>query len=392
MAGEEVAPGIAGDLAEIGKAIGSLFGEEGMGGFFTHLMNAADGVGVFLIIYALMMFVSQVTIFRSDEHKKYAHMFGIGVSLIAVGIPQIYAFLVGFLAGTFLQLILILFVVFAIIILLNVLNKHRHQAKEGATSAAIKSVEKSGEFAKVNNETRAGRRLMRRERRARGDTSNSIKELSKVAHDHMNLIKVMEDQLANAATLQSKGESTRAVRQGILDRMSSFVASLHREHKSLKTLNTEIKQLESITFREFKLDKIEKNDYGDLISSIKSKAGMMGPLTSIQERKIQEYGFKALQLDKEKISILKQMEALILDATSNESQTESLQQRLTGALESGNISEASAALGSIKVHLQKIEDDDRKLRADINRVKSLIVEIRDFHNAETALINEIKNP
>ncbi|MBN1175160.1 hypothetical protein JXA48_00810 [Candidatus Woesearchaeota archaeon] len=392
MAGEEAATGILSDVNEIGQALGSLFGEEGIKGFFTHLFNAVDGIGVFLIIYGLMMFVSQITLFKAEEHKKYSHMFGIGIALIAITNKKIYSLLVDLMAGTLLTLILILFVVYAIIILLTHLKKVHNEAKEGAFKSATRSTAAAGEFAKVNNETRASRRLMRRERRARGDTSESIDELSSAVGNHMHLIQVMEQQLSHAATLQSKGESTRAVRQGILDRMSSFVASLHHEHKSLKALNVELKNLETLSFREFKLDQIEKNDYSHLISRLQSKAGVVGPIPVTTETKIKDYGFKALQLDKAKVQLLKQMESLVMDANSNESQTDSLQQRLTGALESGNISEASAALGSIKSHLQKIEDDNAKLRADINKVKALIVEIRDFHNAETALVDEIKNP
>jgi len=385
-----VAQGIAGDFASIGKALGSLFNGGGFDKFFEYLFDAVPGIGVFLIIYALMMFVSKITLFREPEHHKYAHMVGIGIALIGITNDSIYTFLVDFLAGSFLQLFLILFVVFGLMISLNYLKKHLHIAREGNANAAAKDALARTEEKKALTEFNATEQLDYIELSAEMKANKTAENLDAVNNDALKLVDEMQGQLSHAAALQSKGESTRAIRQGILDRISSYVSSLHNEFKSLNTLKKELNSLELASFKELK---IEKNGDVDVkhLTAILNKDPQLKKTIRQNNGVVLKYVQQVKQLELSRQSMLKRINSLIDEMVDVEKKTDSLRSELTRSLESGNIAEASSVLGAIRDHLNRIKKDDGLLRSEISNVAALTKQIENFHKVELKeLVVELK--
>lgn len=384
--------GIGQDLASIGKALGSLF-QGDFPGFFTHLMNAAPGVGVFLIIFALMKFVSEITIFKSEEHKKYANMFGIGIALIAVMNTRVYTILVNLVGGSFVILLLILFVVFGFIIAFNKIRTHASEGKTDLNNALANEHESSALESKARNEKRATNRLSRRERVSRRNSKKVTKRLRKSSNDSMKLIDQMLLEITNIEDLQSKGESTKSLRQGVASKISSFTSDLSHELKNVNELRNSIKRLEKYDYMGLNLDFKGSNQFKTAFNHLQTThEGIEGKYdVKKHQDKIKNYLNRAIQLEQRKREFENNMEGKISDLESKIHDVEPHKSNFIHALDSGRISEAKSHLLKIKEDLEAVMRDDDAFSGELDVIRKLDQELDAFHNAEFKLLKKDLN-
>lgn len=380
---------IANDLAHIGNAFAALFGEGGFPVFFKELLLSFRGVGVFLVIYGLMMFISKITIFKSEEHHKYAHMFGIGIALIAISNNKVYDLLVGTVAQTFLQIILIMVVVFGIIILLNYLNKHRHEASAGAITAKSTAVSAKGEYHaamseknKLKNESQAQKRLNLREKRGMANTVFTTTKLRMSRNNADALLKTMENEISRISSLQSAHEPTDNLRKSIFDKLNAFVAHLHKDNKHLKKLQKLISDLNSTNIKGLIEDKDEQKVEKSFQAHIRSLSGEK----TINDDAIQAHFISAISLEKKKQQLLSAAKADIKDAERTTGDLESGKSALSAALSSGDIAAISSALSTIRERFARIKRDEDLLYQHILAISRLSDEIDNHHFKEQQLL------
>lgn len=376
---------ILNDVGHIGDAFSVLFRTGDIGGFLKELFQAADGIGVFLIVYGLMVYISKITIFKSPDHGKYAHFFGIGVALIAVTNNQVYSILTNLLAGSFLVFIIIIFVVFGLIIFINKMRSSNYETKTEMRHNQAASAEATRDSTKILNEVGATERLANREHSTRVKTRTGLMDLKNVSNNSKRLIAEMRMQLGRAGTLQSQGESTRQLRQGILDRISTFSGSLKEEHTYLTKLKSAISELRKLSIKELELDNqgiMLDHRLDAILADLSKNDTHFDKDELVNSQHLKAYIGKIHQLESNKKQIEDQMVPLINNAEDNVSQIELLQKDFVKSLSRGDIAASLNALNAIDLHLNKINEDDDRLAQEVSSVESQMNELADLHNAE----------
>ncbi|MFW6378870.1 MAG: hypothetical protein ACOCZV_02510, partial [Nanoarchaeota archaeon] len=130
-------------LTLIAQSFTHLFsGDVGM--FLAHIVMTAPAVGIFLLIFVLGKYISNITLFRKSENKSYETLFGLGFALIGM-FSGGYSAIMGIFGNGLLTIAVVLIFIFAIIILFRKLQTNNaHQGKEFADASGAEFDSRSG--------------------------------------------------------------------------------------------------------------------------------------------------------------------------------------------------------------------------------------------------------
>ncbi|MGE0792883.1 MAG: hypothetical protein AB7V77_01730 [Candidatus Woesearchaeota archaeon] len=82
--------------------------------FFDKMLSSVALLGIFMIIYVIARYASEITLFKAPEHKRFAHIFGIAFGILGVFTSPISNFLKFLLGDIFLSLLFIALIIFTI--------------------------------------------------------------------------------------------------------------------------------------------------------------------------------------------------------------------------------------------------------------------------------------
>lgn len=196
-------------------------------------------VGIFLVVYALMVSILKISLLKDDEHKSMRNMFGIGVGLIAVATPSVFRLIANLLGGSFITILILLIVVFGIWIAVIKFRGHTYSAgsdleqqRGGYLRSKAERIEKQRETNAINQEKKFDNALYSQEDKvieeAEEDITEEIKEAESL-HDQLIAINGMLGKMAKI----SDSESRSKFKNIILSQVSVFTHLLNEEMKQI---------------------------------------------------------------------------------------------------------------------------------------------------------------
>ena len=114
---------VRGDLQSFTSAFQSLF-DGNPDGMIDGLVGAMPLFGLILVVYAFAFFLLVLTIFNHKDHRRYANMVAIGLSLLGLAQQKVYDAILAW-STTFITLTFILAIIFMIVMFIN-FNRRRH--------------------------------------------------------------------------------------------------------------------------------------------------------------------------------------------------------------------------------------------------------------------------
>jgi len=114
---------VRGDLQSFTSAFQSLFNAD-PDGMIDGLVGAMPLFGLILVVYAFAFFLGVLTIFNHKDHRRYANMVAIGLSLLGLAQQKVYDAILSW-STTFITITFMLAIVFMIIMFINN-NRRRH--------------------------------------------------------------------------------------------------------------------------------------------------------------------------------------------------------------------------------------------------------------------------
>lgn len=110
---------VQGDLSGLTSGLIDLV-RGNVSSFVDGLVGALPLIGLFLVVYGLVFFLAEITIFKdaSDNHKKYSNLFALGIALLGLAQQGVYNIILSW-SALFLQVAFIVALVFMFLIFLN---------------------------------------------------------------------------------------------------------------------------------------------------------------------------------------------------------------------------------------------------------------------------------
>ena len=223
-------------------------------------------VGVFLIILALMMVISRLTLFRKEEHQKFAWYFSVGFALIGSFTAPVFALVSGFLGGTFLEIIIILFFIYAVIAIVYKLRSATSSAAAESNQARTsrydsrkdRIIAKKGSM-KEQHDADLEKRLEGREKRATNSVLNTLDKVTNFS-SWRDAIAELERLLGRYAQVRGTAAAGE-LKQALLSKASALTGKIKKEFANLEAARTAIKTLETYVNKGIGLYKDENEHF-----------------------------------------------------------------------------------------------------------------------------------
>lgn len=388
-----------------GVAFGYLF-QGDLGGFLDALlMGPAYLVATFLILYGLMLFVGRISIFRSEEHKKYAQFFAVGIAIIGTISGPIFNLITQLLSGTFLLIILILFIIYAIMIFVKHLrtahaksstdlrtemtNFHRAEAEMEAARRDEK---------KVEHDNRLSDKMEKREEDALDDVDNDLKKDWAVKGKVQDMFTKYREWLHQLMALDPNSEPARSIRQRLLAQSAAFTGLLKKEELDASEIKHIIERLEVLVNEEGKIELDERryldhiNDqihqsYKDLPAKDQKDVDIDKRILEVEGLiiRIQQAHQKLHDREKE---LLRRAELIDGQELTDVRHLEAEMVTLTEALHDGDSRAALNALNSMESMHSKITKEETEIKYIVDEFKKIERQVNTLTNREKKLIRE----
>ncbi len=378
-------------LNEFAKAVKALLNAD-LNGFIDHLVLSLKGIGAFLILLGVLLFASKKTVFRDPKHHKYAVVFSIGVTLIALAEGSIFNWLL-VLSGPVLSFILVAIII-AFIWEGIATWRHGHAAAAEASAelnSALRQAkeaekEKIGaeiELSKMKSQLSAEEEVEKQEERM---ISNARRELDRIRTSTRNiierLIKIAEvlRRVANIRDL----EHQRQAKEQILRELQAITSTLAQEAKPSTHLHEYLERINQWLASEFSTSNPRQ---------IKQRvSALVGYESANQnrdvERLLKQITTKIQNTRKKILDLQLRAKKTIEKLDNSYYQFHNELQTLINALGSGNF---SGATRSIETAIRIKKDELRLLDEERATLQSEIAQIENEEGAIENLKREIQD-
>lgn len=182
-------------------------------------------VGLVVIVFGLMFFITKISIFKSPEHDRYARMIAFGVALIGLAQQSVYNTILG-LSTSFLILVFILAVVFIFIMFVNYNRKAHLESYTELHKITGQALSAKQDLSKIKNELRHEQNLRDKTDRDLEILNTELNSTNKLVGDELSQVDRLADLLRKATAAYQTGNSP-AVNQ--------YVTALSKDLGSLIT-------------------------------------------------------------------------------------------------------------------------------------------------------------
>lgn len=239
------------------------------GSFVDGLIAAAPVIGLFVVVFGLMFFLTKITLFKDEEHSKYARMIAIGIGLIGIAQQSVFNAILGW-STTFLTLAFILFMIFMFIIFLNHSRKnHYHTSKEMYAAQSEFFSSKSDakkarkDLNKVTHELELDSKLYTKAERDLASLNSDLQDLDHLRGDELRQVDNLANLLRKASAAANRGETNQvhAYVQALTREIGALVTTMqhegHDDSKARKLLN-DIREHLAYAFKDEKTELSEE--------------------------------------------------------------------------------------------------------------------------------------
>ena len=383
-------PTPAEQLTGLAKGIAAIFVGD-FGAFIMGVFGAITVIAIFLIVWQLFTFIFEKTVFsiggESDSGKKYANWIGIGMGLLAVGVPHIYKFIYGFFGGFGMVVFVILVIAFAL--WKFVLSNRGDMAKENAR------------FNQNETENLKAKQLRKKEesdltlqkkddRWVKKDIEKGQKMLKNDFNEYMSAKQIIDKMKMLFAQLASPNVNRPAqaqIQHQLMAKASAFAGIIKHSRKDFKKMDQLIVQTEKLEFKGMAVESNETKIAKHLIADFKKTHST---LATKEKALIQKFVSEALIVDKRRLEVTKHIEKIDVDALQTDDRLEKEIKNLQQALNNGQFAEANTYLVDIETAYRQVGLDEQKLDALYENLIKYDSEKKAIDKKLTALEKDFK--
>jgi hypothetical protein len=203
-----------------------------VGVFVDGLLAAAPVIGLFVVVFGLIFFLTKLTLFKDDAHSKYARMIAIGIGLIGIAQQSVFNTILGW-TTIFLTLGFIAAIIFMFVMFINhgrkshyKMNKEMFGAQKGFLESKSNAQKAKREFTKVEHELNLDNKLYSKTERDLGSLNSDLKDMTKIYGDELRQANRLAELLRKATAAANRGDK---------DEVHGYVRALSRDLGSLIT-------------------------------------------------------------------------------------------------------------------------------------------------------------
>ncbi len=365
-----VAAELVNGIEYLGQAIGDLF-QGKFNAMLVNLLNAGTVVGIFLIIMFLMKFVLEISIFRNQEHKKYATWMAVGIALIGIMNDHLFTFIYKIFAGSLPLILLILLVVFAIIIFINRLRKEHYSASSEMHQAHTEALSARKDLSKEDHDLRLQEKMENREFGAIQNAEHIVdEELAQVRnlHEMIEKLRALLGQLAQV-TNQAQAQQLRATLLRGAQALPNLVA---QDYTDEEKLDKSLQKLQTDLYAELRTDGNENLEIHHLHehlaqqlsdeSHLNIEASKEKVMSNEGEAKLQQFLLQIQQLDQQRKKLASELDTIDRNELGQTKQLQNAVAQLINTLNEGNVNQALTELATLEQLIGTESAESRKLR------------------------------
>lgn len=396
-------------LKNTGEGFAKIFQGDIGGALATFLSGGTVYlVGAFLVIFGLMQLITKMTIFKDDEHKKMRNLFSIGVALIGIVSPGVFNVIVKLLGGSFLTVGILLFVIFAIIMIISKLRssssqisaeRFRHSAEKERAHADF--IKEEGSRKKMDHEEGMERQLETKE-------ASLITESEEIIEGDLKNASNLADQLHHMRNLLGTisgvpPDRQDQYKQSIMSRASAFTDFIHKGEADIAKLKAFSVNLQKIEFQEMRLKDDEAKTLAHWNAYFKDqiiKQHSLDPKNDADMIKnhfnthiandLKNLIYKAHALDVSRKDLLDKVTKYESDLVGRYNHLDGLRNNLISGLNGNNIPGAISAVDAAIVVDKQITEDVRNIAALEAKYRELTAERDHIDNVLKGMLRHAR--
>lgn len=244
---------VVGDLQSWASGFRALFNGSSSG-FINGVVGGMPLIGLFVVVFGLMMFVTKITIFRKEEYDKYARMMGIGIALLGLAQQSVYNAILGW-STMFVTITFIITIVFMLFMWwsYNFARKHeietdRLSAKTARLGAEKGAMDAQRDLSKVKHELEKDEMLYRKMERDLKELDRELRDTHKIHGDELQVVDKIGDLLRKATAAAQRGDDgmLHGYVQALARDLGSLITSMKHEGLEDTTLGESINNISSL--------------------------------------------------------------------------------------------------------------------------------------------------
>ena len=264
-------------------------------GFVDGIVGAIPLVGLFAIVFGLTFFLTKTTIFKKEEHAKYARMVAIGIALIGLVQQSVYNVVLN-LSKSFLILAFLFAIVMMAIMFVNVNRKSYFEVQKETFDAMNNKMGSQKTLQATKDDLKKDKKYYERSRHELYRLDGELREMNKLGGDELRTVDKLIDMVtrAHSAAAEGAGDKIHKYTKAITAGISGLVTSMKHEHKHMNKIDYLLSDIQSITKR-WSADESDEEDEEKRLEKIyqyynKHHAG--GKLDQLHKVKGDLQGFK----------------------------------------------------------------------------------------------------
>ena len=379
------------DLAHLSAAFGFIF-TGNIPGFFEEILKAVPLIGIFLLIYAVAHYAAVITIFRKEEHKKFANIFAIGLAIVGIMSPPVFDIIRNLLGNSLLTILFMLIFIFMIIIFFKRLKTNSIESSTDNYKAKSKLLAAEKEFNKIEHGLLKDKKLEQQD----------IHEITQIKHANEKLMHEngdMKAQLEHLRTLAKEAAHDKAPSHKDKDnkmaiaKAKSIAAGIQKELSGIYMLKNTLKALENNNIEELKDDVFEEKDFIKFKKYLnKSHSIDMNVLNDNEKLEEEFIGICATQ--KQVLRYIKILKKFINNIEDDVKDIEKYLSKYKSNMSNGDYKEAEENTKTMEKLVKKITAETEKVLREDGLIFKDILEInyekREDEKAIKTLADKIK--
>ena len=372
-------------LGHLGAAFSFLFrGQPDQ--FIPELLRGAPVVGVFLLIYGLVLALCIMTFFKESDHRKYAHYFAIGIALLGTVQDSVFNIAANLIGGT--MLIVILAVLFGFFIVNAWTRGKRSHLEESADMYKAKKVEQEEyrDALKQKHSSTLQGRLNKEEEHNVDQADNILRTLEHDTQDALVLFQRIQQAIQHAAGLVSQGQPFEEYKQRIASVLKTQVPRLHVK-PDIAQLHEQMVKLKQTEHQQITLDhqKIMTGEHdleqeiNLIIQQLQTSYPKKVKKIKAEEENLRRLFRQAHDLIKQKTVLINEAEQLVDEGPDNvDGEAQTIAHEVDNVLSALNANDFGKASNELSLLRQKMNMTMQKAQqADqiFHKIHQLIEEI-----------------
>jgi len=356
--------------------------------FVRDLTAAFPLIAVFLIVMAVVQYVSRRVLFKEPENARFAAILSVGMALITVWSQGVFSWIVGLGITTLTIIFIFVFIAF----LYEGIASHQtglvniNRANRDLSTARKEVYETQKGEIRAKEDFTAEMALEGQEIQDLKNAQEEIRSMSINSKSIQNSLNKIQGQLRNLIRIGSdRPESVVAYRNALSSELGFLESKLEAERANLGQLWEELQKYKYSVQSDFRTMNAEQRAIADINAMIRKYSGST-PLSIGKIRSIKSYTNRLRAINEEKMKFARD------DIVKAERDLNLLQTRLITAIRDSVTSLHNANYPQAELDIQQALKFNNEVQVFASReILPVINSSRDLNMREGSLLNQIIN-